>query len=330
MTYQQFKTVAYKYKYEIAIETEDARISYGELLERAGALYNSFCQMGIAGKTVAIFTNNCPETVYAVLAASRAGARCVIMRASGPISKIKSTLSVYRPSAAILHACHLERLTPALTAADCRCAVTVGKAESDALPSLYTLSELMQINDYNVVTTPVSGGSVVLANDGVRWDVSERIAALTRRDGVYLSLPLYCGAGYDALWATLMSGHKCVISDMPSKNLFKRKKISLALLYEGDDAFGYDAEYYSNPNTFCINSEFLYPEECEEIVSRASGYPTRCDYKDGKVKITLTLPQGSDIGSVSDSPLSRAIAGYCADIFYGVVCRKSVVFKKTV
>ena len=56
----------------------------------------------------------------------------------------------------------------------------------------------------------------------------------------------------------------------------------------------------------------------------------RCDYEDGKVKITVTLPPDSDISSVSDSPLARAVSGYCADVFYGIICRKSVVFKKTV
>ena len=30
MIYQQFKTVAYKFKYETAIETESERITYGE------------------------------------------------------------------------------------------------------------------------------------------------------------------------------------------------------------------------------------------------------------------------------------------------------------
>ena len=330
MTYAQFKTVAYKHKYEIAIETEDERISYGELLERAGALYNSFCQMGIAGKTVAIFTNRCPQTVYAVLAASRAGARCVIMRASGPISKIKETLSVYRPSAAILHACHLDRLTPALLSAGCKSAITVGKTESEMMPSLYTLSELMDINSYSIVTPPLSEGSVVLANDGVRFDASEEIKNVPARAGIYNSLPLYCGAGYDAMWQTLMSGHKCFFTDMPSKALFKRKKIALALLYEGDDSFDCDAVFYSNPDTFCINGEFLYPEECEEAIGNATGYPVRCDYEEGKVKITVTLPPDSDISAVSDSPLARAVSGYCADVFYGIICRKSVVFKKTV
>ena len=330
MIYQQFKTIAYKHKYEIAIETEDERISYGELLERAGALYNSFCQMGVAGKTVAIFTNRCPQTVYAVLAASRAGARCVIMRASGPIAKIKDKLSVYRPRVAMMHACHLDRLSDALLSAGCSCAVTVGKAESEVMPTLYTLSDLMEINDYSVVTPPAAEGSVVLANDGVRFDASEQIKNVPQRAGIFNSLPLYCGAGYDAMWQTLMSGHKCFFTDMPKAALFKRKKIALALLYEGDDSFGCDAVYYSNPDTFCINGEFLYPEECEEAISTATGYPVRCDYEDGKVKITVTLPPDSDISAVSDSPLARAVSGYCADVFYGVICRKSVVFKKTV
>lgn len=330
MTYQQFKTVAYKHKYEIAIETEDERISYGELLERVGALYNSFCQMGIAGKTVAIFTNRCPQTVYAVLAASRAGARCVLMRASGPVSKIKEKLSAYRPSAAILHACHLDRLSGALLSAGCNSAITVGKVESEVMPTLYTLSELMDINDYSVVNAPLSEGSVVIANDGVKFDVSEKIKSVPVRAGIYISLPLYCGAGYDAMWQTLMSGHKCFFTDMPSKALFKRKKIALALVYEGDESYDCDAEYYSNPDTFCINGEFLYPEECEEAISKSVGYPARCDYEGGRVKITITLPPDSDISAVSESPLARSVSGYCADVLYGIVCRKSVVFKKTI
>jgi dihydroorotate dehydrogenase electron transfer subunit len=67
--------------------------------------------------------------------------------------------------------------------------------------------------------------------------------------------------------------------------MFKRKKIALSLLYEGDDNFGCEAVYYSNPDTFCINGEFLYPEECEEAIGNATGYPVRCDYEDGKLTI---------------------------------------------
>lgn len=330
MIYQQFKTVAYKFKYETAIETESERITYGELLQRSATLYNSFFQLGIAGKTVAVFTNNCPETVYAVLAASRAGARCVICRVSGPLKKIKETLSVYRPSVAIVHACHLGRISPALAGCGCHCAVTVGRAQDDSIPSLYTLADLMEINDYNTVAPQEGEGSVVLANDGVHWDVTERIAALPAREGVFLSLPLYCGAGFDALWQTLMTGHKCVICDIPTKGMLRRKKVSLCLVYEGEDSFGIDAEYYSNPDTYCINREFMYKAECEDYLSESTGYPVDCTFDGKRLRITLTLNSDSDIEAVKDSPLSHALSGYCADTFYGMICRKSVVFKKNI
>lgn len=330
MIYQSFKTVAYKYKYETAIETDSERITYGELLDRSATLYNSFHQLGIAGKTVAVFTNSCPETVYAVLAASRAGARCVICRASGSLAGIKQMLFVYRPAVAIVHACHLERLAPVLNECDCHCAVTVGKTECDSIPSLFPLSELMELNDYSVVGKPATEGSVVLANDGVRWDVTERIKALAPREGVFLSLPLYCGAGFDALWQAIMTGHKCVICDIPTKNLLKRKKVALCLVYEGEDNYGIDALYYSNPDTICINREFLYKEECDRSLSESTGYPVTCEYDGEKIKIVVTMSSESDIDSVKDSPLSAALGGYCADIFYGIICRKSIVFKKII
>lgn len=330
MIYQTFKTVAYKYKYETAIETESERITYGELLERTSRLYNSFCQLGLEGKTVAVFTNNCPETVYAVLAASRAGARCVICPASGPISQIRQSFFVYRPVVAILHACHLSRIAPVMDECGCHCAVTVGKAECDFLPAVHTLSDLMQLNDYVVPTPPKAEGAVVLASDGVRWDVTERIKALPPREGVYLSLPLYCGAGFDALWQALVTGHKCVICDIPTKAFLKRKKVSLCLLYEGQDSFGLDAEFYSNPNTFCINNEFLYKEKSDSLLSERVGYPVECDFCDNKLRISITLTKDADIDSVKNSPLSHAIKEYCSDVFCGIICQKSVVFKKTV
>lgn len=330
MTYNEFKTAAYRYRYEAAIETEDERISYGELLERVNALYNSFCQMGAPGKTVAVLTGNCPETVYAILACLKAGCRCVLCRVSGPKSALSQKLAVYRPSVAVIHACNFVHSADILAKSGCNCAVFVGRAEADMslLPSVHFMTDLLEINDYSSMIAPQSEGSVVLANDGVHFDTKDAISSLGRRDGVFVGLPLYCGAGYDSLVFSLLSGHKCVLSAAPTKQFFKKKNVKLALVYKGVDVFDTDALFYENDNTFCINGEFVYPEECKNLISEAIGYPVFPEYDGKKLKITVKLFENDDIDAVSKSPLARAVAREAGDVLYGVPCPKTVVFKK--
>jgi len=330
MTYNEFKTAAYRYRYEAAIETEYERISYGELIERVNALYNSFCQMGVVGKTVAVLTGNCPETVYAILATLKAGCRCVLCRVSGPSESLFQKLVAYRPSVAVVHACHFERTVGLLEKSGCSCAVIAERAEvnRELLPSVHLLSDLLEINDYNAASLPASEGSVVLANDGVRFDSGNAITSLGKRDGVYIGLPLYCGAGFDSLFTALMSGHKCVFCHVPSASLFKKKSVRLALVYKDSPVFDTDALFYQNDNTLCINGEFVYPEECENIISAEIGYPVFLSYDGKKLKITVKLYENDDISAVSTSPLTRAVAKSAAKVLYGVACPKSVVFKK--
>ncbi len=330
MTYNEFKTAAYKYRYETAIENEYVRISYGELLGRVNALYNSLCQMGVSGKTVAVLTGNCPETVYAIFACLKAGCRCVLCRVSGPKSALLQKLEVYRPSVAVLHTCHFNHSVDALKKVGCNCAIVTEQGEVDdtLLPSVYFLNDLLQINDYNASTATQTDGSIVLANDGAHFDTKDAIDALDKREGVYIGLPLYCGAGFDSLIFALLSGHKCVFCHTPSKQLFKKKNVRLSLAYSGTPTFDCNTLFYENNNTFCINGEFVYKEECENIISMAIGYPVFLDFDGNKLKITVKLFENDDIGAVAGSPLARAVANCAADVLYGAACPKSVVFKK--
>lgn len=332
MTYNEFKLAAYKYKYETAIETEYARVSYGELLKRVNALYNSFYQMNVAGKTVAVLTGNCPETVYAIIAGVKAGCRCVMCRVSGPSDALLQKLSVYRPSVAVVHGCHFAHATPVLSKIGCNCAIVTENTDIDreALPSVHFLSELLEINDYNSAAAQNSDGTVVLANDGVHFDTQQAILDAGRRDGIYIGLPLYCGAGFDSLFYALLSGHKCVFNEKPTAQFFKKKNVKLALVYDGAKTFDADSLFYKNNNTLCINSEFIYPQECEKLISEAIGYPVSVGFDGEKIKITVMLSDDSDIKSVAGSPLAHAVASVAADAFYGIGCQKSVVFKKTV
>ena len=330
MTFNEFKAAAYRYKYETAIETEYARVSYGELLKRVNALYNSFFQMGVAGKTVAVLTGNCPETVYAILACIKAGCRCVMCRVSGPADSLLQKLSVYRPVVAVVHGCHFAHTVPVFEKIGCHSVIAAENegVDKEALPSVHFMSELLEINDYASVATELGEGTVVLANDGVHFDTREAILAQGIRDGVYIGVPLYCGAGFDSLFYALLSGHKCVFCQSPSAQFFKKKNVKLALLYKGAHSFDTNALFYENSNTICINCEFIYPEECENLISAAIGYPVSVDFDGKKIKISVTLFENSDIKSVAGSPLSYAVANVAGDVFYGIGCQKSVIFKK--
>ena len=330
MTYNEFKAAAYKFKYETAIETEYSRVSYGELLKRVNALCNSFYQMGVAGKTVAVLTGNCPETVYAILACVKAGCRCVLCRVSGPVKSLLQKVSVYRPSCAVVHGCHFAHTVPVLSKIGCNCAIVAENTDIDkeVLPSVHFLSELLEINDYSTLTQDMGEGNVVLANDGVRFDTKDKIMSQGIRDGIYIGIPLYCTAGFDSLFYALMSGHKCVFNESPTAQFFKKKNVKLALVYDGAPTFDTDALFYKNGNTDCINCEFIYNEECENLISEAIGYPVNVDFDGKKIKISVTLSQNADIKSVKGSPLSYAVANAASDAFYGIACQKSVIFKK--
>ncbi len=330
MDYNQFKTAAYKYRYEAAIETDYERISYGELLERVGALYNSFCQMGMTGKTVAVLTGNCPETVYAILACLKAGCRCVLCRVSGPLDALREKLIVYRPSVAVLHACHFAHSTDVLKQVGCTSAVVAGQdnVDTESLPSVHFLNELLEINNYIAPPAPSAEGNIILANDGVRFDTQNALQSLDRRDGVYIGLPLYCGAGFDSLFFALLSGHKCVFSPSPTKQFFKKKNVKLALLYKDAPAFDVEALFYENDNTVCINCEFIYIQECEKLISDAIERPVSCFFDGNKFKTAIKLFEDDDIKRISSSPIMDTLTKSVAEALYGVPCPKSVVFKK--
>ena len=286
--------------------------------------------MGVVDKTVAVLTGNCPQTVYAILACLKAGCRCVLCRVSGPKSALSQKLAVYRPSVAVVHACNFSHTADVLLKVGCSRAVITERADVDKelLPSVHFLADLLEINDYNATAASQSEGNTVLANDGERFDTRSAIEGLQRRDGVYIGLPLYCGAGFDSLFYSLLTGHKCVFCDKPSAQFFKKKNVKLALVYKDAPHFDVNALVYENNNTFCINCEFVYPEECQKLISEAIGYPVLCDYDGKKLKITVKLFKDDDLDAVRSSPLTRAVAKCASDVLYGVPCPKSVVFKK--
>lgn len=331
MQYSTLKTSAYKNKYETALETLDERISYGELLQRVNALYNSLCQMDLCKKTIAVFTGNSVNTVYTVYAALRAGCNCVIMSPAGNAQRINRSLSKYRPAAAFVNAHNLGRLAPSLKAFGCNCAVATSECDERLLPIVYEIEELLEFNDYSThATGEVGGGQLIFESACAPFEFFNDILNTKTRSGILLCLPLYTGAAFAALDTILTNGKKCVFLNSPTSQLVKKKNISLAICADFDLQLGCNTVFYKNANTFGINGQILYCEDTENYISAACGYPVSCDIEGSKLKILVTLGANTDMSVLKNSPLTSAISECLNDALYGINCPKSIVFKKTV
>lgn len=329
MQYESFRASAYKNKYEIAIETDSLRVSYGELIKTTGGFYNSLCQMSLYGKTVAVFTGGCVQTVSAVFAALKADCKCVVISPAGNLERINKSLSVYRPDIAVVYGKHLERLAPSLIAFGTSTAVVVGDdiPEQQYLPSVYSFDELVDINDYSVQTPSGKDGSIVFDAPSAEFLYTDAIENLGKRDGVLFDLPLYTEAAYRALCNTLEGGKKCVFLKSPDKKTAKKKKIKLAVVanekdYDCQMAFATSDEFYS------IGGQILDIKQTEQYISEQCGYPAKIAYDGHKLKLFVELGRDADIAAVKSSPLAAALSGICAEAFFAINCTKSIVFKK--
>ena len=332
MRYETFKASAYKNKYEIAIETESERISYGDLLKTVTAFYNSLCQMSLCDKTVAIFTGACPETVAAVFGALRANCRCVVMSPSGNLERINRSLSNYRPDIAIVYSGHLNRLAPSLMAFGTTCAVTIGEKapEQQYLPSVYSFDELVEINDYTIQATDGKNGQLVFESASDAFEHTAAIKSLGKRDGILFDFPLYTADSYCALGDALENGKKCVFLASSDKKLVKKKKVKLALVGGAKTELGCDTVPLGTNDVIAVQNQILYVKNAEQYLFEQCGYPVKLLYDGIKLKVYVALGRDVDVSAVSSSPLASAFADACKEAFYAINCTKSLIFKKQI
>lgn len=330
MQYETFRATAYKNKYEIAIETETERISYGDLLKTVLAFYNSLCQMSLCGKTVAVFTGASSKTVAAVFGALKADCKCVIMSPSGNLERINKSLSVYRPDVAVVYSQHLNQLAPSLVAFGTSCAVTIGDGipEQQYLPSVYSFDELVEINDYAIQSADGKNGQLVFESELAVFEHADAIKSLGKRDGVLFDLPLYTSASYYALEKVFENGKKCVFLTTPDKKTIKKKKVKLAIVGNTKNQLDCNTVAVSSDDVFAIQNQLLYVKDTEQYISERCGYPIKLSYDGSKLKVYVELGADADILSVSSSPLAQALSDICKDAFFAINCTKSIIFKK--
>ncbi len=330
MTYNEFKTAAYKYKYETAVETQTSRLSFGDLLEKSNALYNSFCQMGLLSKTVAVMTGNTADSLISIIACLRADITCKIMRAAGPALHIQKSLLYFGASAVIVSADDFLHIAPAIKNGGCNCAIVTGKPQNtSALSSVYSFDSLLKLNDYTTIEPTKNEGTASVQYPQCRLETELKIESVGERDGVFIGLPIYTAAGFDAVCKTLLNGKKCVFSSAPSKQFFNKKSVVFSLMFDGCDSFETDALFYKNTDAARIGTDIFFTDEFENSITDAVGYPCECVFDGSRIKICVFVPKDTDLGQVALSPLARALAAAAKDTFYRADCPKSVIFKKT-
>lgn len=344
--YEKIKSAAYKYKYETALETQNVRISYKELLNMIDAVYNSLCVMNVTGGAVAVLLRSGRDLACSSFACDRAGFDCVTADSRISVSRAARLAEKYRPSVVIMPSCELERLAEIFLRCDCKTAVLTETSKqgdnSDVrqlFPAQFDFDSLLERNDYAYID---KGGEKKnsrhvffgVGDDSVQYADTlpgDALSALSPRTPIYISLPFYEQAGALALTSLLYGGRRCFLADMPDKKLFKRRKVG-AVLCDSVLTAAF-AEYPCEILTVETDPArpFLYAgggllnlQEINAELIKISGMKSFCEFDGCRLRIVFETDAVPDM----QSEYVNQLALDCRRLLSAYDVPKSFVFRK--
>ena len=343
--YEKIKSAAYKYKYETALETQNVRISYKELLNMIDAVYNSLCVMNVTGGAVAVLLRSGRDLVCSAFACDRAGFDCVTADSRISVSCAARLAEKYRPSVVIMPSCELERLAEIFLHCDCKTVVLTetlaqgdNSDERQLFPAQFDFDSLLERNDYAFVDKDGEKRNSKHVFFGVGDDsakyvdkLPDALSALSPRTPIYISLPFYEQAGALAITSLLYGGRRCFLADVPDKKLFKRKKVG-AVLCDSVLTAAF-AEYSCEILTVETDPErpFLYAgggllnlQEINAELIKLSGMKSFCEFDGCRLRIVFETDTVPDM----QSEYVKQLALDCRRLLSAYNVPKSFVFRK--
>lgn len=332
--FDNFNVSSLKYKYEIAIETENDRISYQRLSGMVNAIYNSLTLMNTEGTSVAVLLPNSPETVCSYYACSKAGFDCV--SASDKISRAQAyeLVIAHRPSVVIMPGFELLRLADIFADNGCTSAVCTGdEPQKQYFPAQFSFDRLLKENDYDYVrkTLKGSGRHIVFYGDSFNDTIPDTLYATALREPVFVDLPVFENAGALVFSSLFDIGHRCFITGEKSARLFKKKKVKNAVCFEGDELSfgGFSCDLHvvkqdSSKPYVCTCGGLFNPLKVENYLAAKFNLPVVCSLKDNKIRLIIEV---EEIPSPQEG-LVKELKNETSDLLYGINLPKSFVFRK--
>lgn len=329
--YEKFKSAAYRYRYETAIETENGRLSYRKLLDMTNAVYNALCVIR-PEKGVAALLRAGAESISLYLACNRAGIRCISADSRLSVQNAERLAKEQEFSAVVMPERELSRLGGRFLSAGCTTCVTVGGDSMNRIfPAQFSYEQLLEKNDYPLAQKHGRGaGKHVFFDGDYEPPLPRELDELPPREPVYIDLPVFTRAGAAAYFKMLTEGRRCFVTDAPSRRLFSRKKVKYALCFassarrlesEGCAALvcnDADAPYLS------AGGGVLHPEQGKARLGAICGDKVDFDWDGEKLRIRVlckSIPE-------ADGALAAALKKECADLLLPLDVPKSFVFKK--
>lgn len=328
--YRHFKTVAYKHKYETAIEYRKSRVLYSELLEKVNAVYNSFCQMMTEG-TLIVLSRDTEQTVCVSYAASRAGLCTLHADPKLPLVRLEELVAKYRPQFALLPSCEAERVGAVLAKGGCKYAVLTGeRIQTDVFPSVFYYDELVKMNDYAFVRPDAERCPEHFFEDGF-VSVPPDLSSLGIRDGIFIGMPVFTSGALTALDGVLGSGHKCVVMTDINPKAFSKQKVRAVITCDPAAFRSFSCDIIPLPlrdGVQVVTGGLFDSAYISEKLTRLCSREINCVLLKDRITATVTLAAQDDAAAIQGSPVALALKSAATDLLYPFDMPKTFVFKQ--
>lgn len=325
--YLKFRTSAYKHKYDIAVETDSKRITYGELNSDVISLCNSLANMNI-GKSALVMLPDCAELAVSCLALSKAGFERMLASPLLSSADVGEILLSFIPDVVFLPSEQLGRLGPVLADHGCACAVVLGN-EQCIFPAQFDYYDLIVRNDYRVASEcqPSQSEPVFF------YDSDKPLPESITADAACIRLPLCEKQGAFVLSDILYRGAKWVHIKEINKKTVKKKK--------ADRVFTDPSSAYMYAGAGCEVDVLPFAERFRRCGDRLADLSKLSEQfcavcKDSVtvsfsgVKMHITLTLGADAGKtdIESHPSVAAVKRAAPDLLYGIDCPKTFTVKQ--
>lgn len=330
--YDRFRTIAYKYKYETALETDSERVRYCDLLSKVNSVYNALLRLNLENGTVMLFARTGILPICVVLACNRAGFDCVIADSRLPLYAVESAVRKYTPIICAGEGKELKRLSSRLAECGCKSVLVIDDGPlPDCFPTEHRLSVLMSENDYFAVTTSDGKkGKITFAfDDDTPLPQTDFISGYGKRDAVIADVPFYNRAGAYLINELICSCHRIYLTDDFSSKILKKKKVKYLITAGcGNKNFKGETTVVSCTSLSVVGGGIFDKYEVEGILSKTSPLEISVDTDGEKIQIFVTVGEDADMDALQFYPPVQALRSVCKEVLYPYNAPKTFTFRQ--
>lgn len=330
--YAEFRTIAYKYKYETVFETDSERVRYCDLLARVNAVYNALLRLNLSGGTVMLFARTGILPVCLAFACNRAGFDCVIADSRLPLYSVESAVKKHSPLICAGKGKELSRLSSRLLECGCKSVLVIDESPlPERFPTEYRLSSLIDENDYFTVgaDSEKKGKTVFAFDDDTPLPQTDFISDYGKRDAVILDVPFYKRAGAHVLRELIFSCHRIYLTDDFSSKILKKKKVKhLITAGSKNKDFKGETAFVNCASHSVVGGGVFDKTEVGDILSKTSPLDISVDTDGEKIQIFVTVGDDADMDALQFYPPVQALRSVCKEVLYPYNAPKTFTFRQ--